>query len=448
MNGGVGPSCSPTSKHAVCRDTFTPVAPNDGQVLQAGTLIDARFRVERELASGAMGVVYRARDVLLERDTALKVLVGASRNVRDRLRREAAALATLRHEHVVQVYTFGDHEGAPYFAMEFVDGRALSDLIDEHYVRHTSPVALFRAVQILRELGEGLTAVHAAGLVHRDVKPHNVVVENRTGRSVLVDFGAAKLVSEPYDGTIIGTPHYLAPEVIQGQPPTPRADIYSLGRVPFEATTLGQILSLHQRAPIPRPSSIRAELAPVDDLIERMLQKNPADRTANGSLIRHALDDLIAGMAREPKRDEPVSESTVLPGEQGLRVLVVDDDPAFARLAARAAQIAFAEVQASVSRAGSGEAALANAARKRPDIIVLDYLLPDMNGVEILSRIRSGSEGFHPEILVVSSTLARGEQWRFSILGVRDFLAKPIAFPDLVTAIHELGKRRGWSSPT
>lgn len=420
-----------------------------------GTVIDGRYRVDARLGSGAMGVVYRARDVKLERETALKVLQGASADVGDRLRREAAALATLRHDHVVQVYTFGEHEGAPYFAMEFVDGRALGDLVEEHYVTHASPVPLYRAFQILRELASGLTAVHAAGLVHRDVKPANVVVEHRTGRSVLVDFGAAMLATDLPAGPILGTPHYLAPEVIRGEAPSARAHIYSLGclafelltgRMPFDGRTMGQILALQRDGVAPRPSSLRAELAPVDDLLARMLSKDPATRIANGGLICHALDDVIAGMALAAPRLEPTSEETMAGAEDGLRILVVDDDPAFARLAARAVQIAFAGSHASVSRVTSGEAALANAARKRPDVIVLDYVLPDIDGVEVLSRIRARDDGFHPEVLVISGALARGEQWRFSILGVRDFLAKPVEFPSLVTAVHDIGERRGWTT--
>ena len=129
----------------------------------------------------------------------------------------------------------------------------------------------------------------------------------------------------------------------------------------------------------------------------------------------------------------------------GINILVVDDDPLFARIAARCAQVALSDEHVVVSRALTGARALEKAALRRPDLIVLDYLLPDMNGVEVLSRLRAMREGFHPEVVVASGAVGAEEQWRFGILGVRDFLSKPVEFATLVERLHDVARRRAWT---
>jgi serine/threonine-protein kinase len=198
-------------------------------------MFDGRYAIERELGRGAMGVVHLARDVELDRLVALKVTSAAldDETAINRFRREAKALASLRHDHVVQVYAAGRNEGRVYFAMEFVDGETLDEILIEHQA-HGARIPLFRTLTLLRRIAAGLDAVHAAGLVHRDVKPSNIVVEAGTGRPVLVDFGvvlALRLDSDPDSG---GTPLYMAPEQIHRlEPVTARTDQYALACTAF-----------------------------------------------------------------------------------------------------------------------------------------------------------------------------------------------------------------------
>lgn len=416
-------------------------------VLDVGDVVENRYRVEALLTGGAMGSLYRCLDFDLERACCIKLLKrSGSLTAREELRHEAAALATLRHEHVVGVYAFGVHEHRPYFVMEYVRGRNLGELIEEHYGEHRTPIPLTRAIQLLRTLCDGVAAVHSAGMIHRDIKPANVIVEDRTGRLVLADFGAA-VVARRWNGTVVGTPHYMPPEAFQGSTPTAQMDLYSVGCLayelltgtpPFEGQSMEELREQHLNSAPPPISSRRSELAPYDTLMERLLAKDPAKRPVSAVLLANQFD---ARKTVLPAGGGPVSE--VLASQDGLRILVVDDDPTFARMAARCVQVALPETLVSVSRAGTGALAISNALARPPDLIVLDYQLPDTTGVEVLSEIRA-RHGHHAEVLVASGALSVNERWRFHILGVRDFVDKPIDFPTLVQTIHELAKRRAW----
>jgi serine/threonine protein kinase len=157
--------------------------------MELGAVVDGRYRVDELLGGGAMGQVFRATDLELDRACCLKFVHGSHADFD--LRTEARALAGIRHENVVTVYGFGHHAGQPYLAMEYVRGHDLGWLIFEHYRTHRAPIPVTRAIQIVRSLCDGLSAVHGAGMVHRDIKPQNVILEKRTGRPGLVDFGAA-----------------------------------------------------------------------------------------------------------------------------------------------------------------------------------------------------------------------------------------------------------------
>lgn len=421
-----------------------------------GETIDRRYRVEGRLAGGATGVIYRCMDVDLERPCCVKVLnEPLPSGAREQLRQEAAALATVRHEHVVSVYAFGDHVGRPFFAMEYVQGRDLAAVIAEHYEAHGAPVPLAQAIRLLRSLCDGLAAVHGAGIVHRDIKPANVILEARTGRLVLADFGAA-VIARQWAGVIVGTPHYMPPEAFLGGSPTPSGDLYSVGclafelltgRVPFDGKDVARIRLQHLRSPVPRISEHRPELAAYDSLFERLLAKDAAGRPQSAAMLGNQLEDRAPALAPSTPAGtlEPASE-VVTASAEGLRILVVDDDPTFARMAARCAQIALTDTRISVSRAGTGAMAIANALKKRPDLIVLDYLLPDMTGLDVLSQIRA-HEGHHAEVLVASGALGAKERWRFHILGVTEFVDKPIEFPTLTDLIHQIAVRRAWIVP-
>ena len=162
--------------------------------LEPGSEVEGRYRIVERLAAGSMGVVFRAEDIWLDRPVAIKVVdqtFAADELAARSFQQEARSLAQIRHENVVHVYTFGRHEGSFYIAMEYVDGPTLDAIIESHAERGET-VELGRALRILHAIGRGLSAVHDRKLVHRDVKPANVVIETDSGRPVLVDFGLAR----------------------------------------------------------------------------------------------------------------------------------------------------------------------------------------------------------------------------------------------------------------
>lgn len=428
----------------------------------AQVLVDGRYAVEGEIGQGSMGVVYRARDVGLGRLVALKMIArDFARNAPfvDRFRQEAAALASIRNDHVVQVYALGTHEGSWFYAMEYVEGRNLEDIIHDHG-QHGTYVPTYRALTILRQVAQGLAAVHAAGIVHRDVKPANIVIEEGTGRPVLLDFGLARPARAVRATAISGSPPYMAPEQIAPsgipglsgpQSISPRTDVYALacsafelltGQTPFESDDVYVVLDRQVHEAPPRISNLRRDLAPLDTVLIRALAKNPADRYASATAFADALDEAAVRWRASNATIPPPGTAATGPGADGaLRVLVVDDDPSFCSFAARAAQLALPHVRVEVTVANSGLRALTAALRAAPHLVVLDYDMPGLNGIETLSELRALPRVAPSQVLVVSSSVGAVERWRFGVLGVKDFLQKPATLRDLVDAIARLTRR-------
>ncbi|MEO8876933.1 MAG: protein kinase [Polyangiaceae bacterium] len=258
-----------------------------------GAIVDGRYSLVKVLGSGAMGVVYLARDLNLDRPLALKLIareLAQDPTTIARFKREAQALATIKHPNVVHVYSYGPHDGAYFFAMELIDGETVDQLMNHFNQR----VPRDQVHSILRAVASGLGAVHAKGLVHRDVKPGNIVIEYATLRPVLVDFGLAANI-RPTDGRtsfVGGTPYYMAPEQISAGedgaiPPGPTADQYALacmafelltGRPPFDAQSVTAILAGHVNRPPPLLSATNPELAAIDAAMQKAMAKRPEDR--------------------------------------------------------------------------------------------------------------------------------------------------------------------------
>lgn len=427
-----------------------------------GTLVDGRYEVERLLGRGGGGVVLLALDVHLRRRVALKLMsVGAEDSVTSPTRfvEEAAALASVRHEHVAAVHGLGVHQGRAFIAMEYVDGSSVAHALRLHRY-HEGHLSVQRAVSILEGVAAGVSQVHAQRIVHRDVKPANVIVETGTGRPVLVDFGLATSYLGQADDIVAGTPEYMAPEALVGARLDPRADQYSLacmayemltGRPPFIASHSHEVAQAHLGSPVLLPSTLRAELAPLDDVLLKALSKVPSERFANCQVFSDALSDRARRVLSQQRPgplasvwpSAPASPSDTSP--QGLRVLVVDDEPIFAELAEHAASEALSGQQLEIGRAETGQAGLDALLRGRlPRLLLLDYQMPGLDGVELLSRMRAMPGGRDVEAIVVSGSVGESERWRFSLLGVRHFVQKPVDHALLVSVIAAAGQARGW----
>ncbi len=248
-----------------------------------------QYKITGELGRGGMGVVYKARDEALDRDVAIKVLSDALANddsVVERFNREAKSMAALNSPHIIQVYLIGEHQSAPFFCMEYVEGESLSERL-----KRSGKLSVSDARQILLQAAEGLDVAHERGVIHRDIKPGNIMI-GTTGRVKLADFGIAMVQDFSKrltnTGEFVGTPGYLSPEVCIGQPVDHRSDIFALGIVfyemltgdiPFtEASPLGMMLEV-VKAEIP---DIRTNNADIDEqtstILKRMIAKDPNNR--------------------------------------------------------------------------------------------------------------------------------------------------------------------------
>ncbi|MBI4956863.1 MAG: protein kinase [Myxococcales bacterium] len=410
------------------------------------------YRVEEVVGSGGMSVVYRAVDPWLGRNVALKMLrPDLKPQWAMMLVKEARALASVKSPHVVQVYTFGSHEDAFFFAMEYVDGWSLDVIIREHK-EQGQRVPMHRALAIIDQVAMGLDAVHAREIVHRDVKPSNIVIERDTGRPVLVDFGLA--IADGVRRNTAGSPHYMAPEQWRGETLDARCDVYGLaccayelltGTVAFPGGTLRTVGGRHCAATRPLPSRAMPRLAPLDPVFAKALARAPAERFATCYDFATRLARVAEGhkLFRTPalRSDRPSEEVS----EEALRVLVVEDDPAFAKLARRAVQLAFFGKDIRVKVVRSGDEAFDTARRKMPSLVLIDWETRDeetRDGLETLSRLRSLPGGAGIRAIIVAEN--EPSIARFAVLGVQDIVPKHCGIEVLVDTILAVARRAGW----
>jgi serine/threonine-protein kinase len=276
----------------------TDVGMDTGQ-LSAGTTVGGTYRVVHELSRGAMGVVYRGEDLGLGRPVAIKVLrsdLASDRDLVDRFRAEAGILASLHHKNLVQVYALGEHQGDVYFVMELVEGQPLSEVLRATLERREwFPTEAI--TQIALEIGDALDAMHALGLIHRDVKPANILLDRERDRAVLVDVGVAVKAGDARDAA--GTPGFAAPESFLEQEGGNTIDVYGLaatmycaltGRPPFGSGPAPQVVQRQLNDPLPPPSTLRPGISQaVDAVLAKALSPHPKKRWASASTFAIAL---------------------------------------------------------------------------------------------------------------------------------------------------------------
>jgi serine/threonine-protein kinase len=274
------------------------------------TIADGRYEVLEKLGEGAMGEVYRARQIAVGRMVALKLIHSAaikSTESAARFQREMKLSAKIEHANTIRVYDFGTWQGNLYIAMELVRGKSLRGELTER-----GPLPLARIVRIAAQVARGLSAAHAEDVVHRDLKPDNVMLIEQYGERDVVkvlDFGIAKSLSEPDEarmtgqGAIIGTPQYMSPEQSMGQRVDERSDLYSLGimlfematgRVPFEAPSITAMLVAHATQAPPELTSVLPDVHPgLARLVSELLQKDPDARPRTAQQVEARLNALL-----------------------------------------------------------------------------------------------------------------------------------------------------------
>ena len=267
--------------------------------------LSGQYRIERELGRGGMGVVFLARDERLDRPVAIKVLpahLSSQSETRERFLREARTAGQLSHPHIVPVHRADEIGGHAFFVMGFIDGESLVDRVRD---RGALPPA--EVVRILREVAWALAYAHARGVIHRDIKAENILIDRATGRAIVTDFGIARdLKASPLtlDGWVLGTVHYMSPEQLSGDRIDGRTDLYALGvvgffaltgRLPFDDPSATAVLVAHATRPAPSIEAINPLVPPaIAGVIERCLQKDPAARFATGEALADALGRTFA----------------------------------------------------------------------------------------------------------------------------------------------------------
>jgi hypothetical protein len=271
-----------------------------------------RYSLERELGRGGMGIVYLAREVRLDRLVAIKLLppvLAAQAPLRERFLREARTAARLSHPNIVPIHAVDEAGGFVFYAMAYVEGETLA-----HRVEVRGPVPPQVAARILREVAWALAYAHDKGVIHRDVKPENILVEQGSGRALVADFGIAHLAQAGGDtgaGEVLGTPDFMSPEQASGEPVDGRSDLYSLGvvgfyalsgRPPFAGATARAVMAKHLTQAAPPVSSLAAAVPPrLAAAVDRCLAKDPGERFASGEDLAAAL-----GAALDARREIPV----------------------------------------------------------------------------------------------------------------------------------------------
>ena len=269
-----------------------------------------RYSIDRELGRGGMGIVYLAREVHLDRPVAIKLLPpvrAADATLKERFLREARLAAKLSHPNIIPIHAVAEVDGFVFYVMAYVDGETLAAR-----VRTRGPMSASDGTRVLREAAWALAHAHSQGIVHRDVKPDNILIEHGTGRALVADFGIAAAAGSVASDGVSGTPEFMSPEQALGKELDPRSDIYGLGatafyafsgRLPFEGATPTEVLAKHITEPVPLLASLGIALPrKVALIVDRCLAKEPDHRPASADVLAEQL-----GVAIEQRKDVPAA---------------------------------------------------------------------------------------------------------------------------------------------
>ena len=273
--------------------------------------VAGRYSLERELGRGGMGIVYLAREVRLERLVAIKLLppdLAAQTALRDRFMREASTAARLSHPYVVPIHAVDEIAGFVFIVMAYVDGETLAQRVSAR-----GPMPPDEVTRLMREMAWALAYAHAQGVIHRDVKPANILLERGTQRAMIADFGIARLTQtagETAIGQVVGTPEFMSPEQASAEPVDGRSDLYSLGVVgfyalsgtlPFTGPSAQAVLAQHLTKPAPSVATLaRGAPRPLVQAIDRCLEKDPAARFPTGEALADALAPALVKRTEVP----------------------------------------------------------------------------------------------------------------------------------------------------
>jgi serine/threonine-protein kinase len=282
--------------------------PITGEFLALQEILAGRYSIERELGRGGMGIVLLARDVALDRLVAIKVLppeLAGVADVRERFLREARTAAGLSHPHIVPIHSVEEQGRFVFFVMGYVDGESLRERVER-----AGPLSPRQAAKLMQEVAWALAYAHERGIVHRDIKPDNIMLERDSDRAIVMDFGIATVGPQRASAEVVGTARYMSPEQASGEMVDRRSDLYSLGatfffalagRAPFEARSVPALLAKHVAERPPLLPALRSEVpARLGEIVDRCLAKAPDDRFPSGDELAKALGDVRGRDMRAP----------------------------------------------------------------------------------------------------------------------------------------------------
>jgi two-component system LytT family response regulator len=424
----------------------------------------SHYKVLEEIGRGGMGVVYRALDTTLGREVALKVLAlaaGRDPEQERRLKVEARAAASLAHPAVSVVYEIDEAEGATFIAMELVRGRPLAALLAG------APMEPSRALDLAIEVAEGLAEAHSRGVVHRDLKPKNVML-TESGHAKIIDFGLAKLVRPrpPFEsgadtpawgdtdpGRILGTAAYMSPEQVRGAEVDTRSDLFAFGALLYEmlsgepafrretgVETLHAVLK--EPAPRLRAEGLGASAPVLQRVLDRCLAKAPADRYASAADLLSDLREArrrVDASADSGDRPVPALALPARPAPAGpLRVVIVDDEePARALLREYVGRAEGVEV---VGECRNGFEAVKAVHDLKPDLLFLDIQMPKLNGFEVLELLGR-------DVAVVFATAFDEHAIKAFEVNAVDYILKPVSPERVKTALERARQRLAARAP-
>ena len=397
---------------------------NENRIFATGELLDGVYEIMQLLGRGGMGQVFEAHDHLLNRRVAIKA--AWPNPLSPPLRNEARALAAFQHPSLVGVHTLGEHRGIDYLVMERIYGVSLTQHAATRWegAQQFSPAEV---VQIVLPAAEGLSVVHRAGLVHRDIKPDNIML-TPAQRVVLMDFG---LVLPQFDVNgqqrVAGSPPYMAPEALlnTSEPGNGHlVDIFGLGVVayelltgfrPYAGMTIREVIESHEKGGLRPLGELRPDCpSTLTQAVHEMLNPDPRLRVQSA--------EAAAWQLRVTQERRPASEPSAQPHDDSLSVLIVDDDVDLAKI------LTFYVRQivpgANIRVAHDGEAALREVQDDEPDVMLLDLHMPRMNGVEVCMQLRGEGLAESCSIVSVSAGAQEHDVQLLHQLGIHHFLEK------------------------
>ncbi len=401
-----------------------PVTDGENRIFATGELLDGVYEIMQLLGRGGMGQVFEAHDHLLNRRVAIKA--AWPNPLTPPLRNEARALAAFQHPSLVSVHTLGEHRGIDYLVMERVYGVSLTQHASTRWGsgEQFTPAEV---VQLLLPAAEGLSVVHRAGLVHRDIKPDNIML-TPAHRVVLMDFG---LVLPEFDvnGTqrVAGSPPYMAPEALLNTAATGSGhlvDIFGLGVVayelltggrPYAGTTIREVIASHERAQL-APLAERRIDCPLAlcQVVHEMLSANPQ--------IRIQSAEAIAWQLRAIRDERPRTSGVAASGRKAPSVLIVDDDADLAKILTFYVRQIIGSSEIRV--AYDGDEALSEVQKEEPDVMLVDLHMPRMNGVELCMRLKGEGLAQGCSIISVSAGAQEHDVQLLHQLGIHHFVEK------------------------